>query len=380
LKVVLFGPYPVDTRFTRGGVEKVMFNTVEGLRERGEIDLHVVSLSRVRQGFSEDRGDHTVHFVPQQQRLSLPTFRFLSVLRARRAIRAIDPDLVHCQESGRESFIASALGYPTVVTLHAVFRNEAAHYPGLRSRARYWQIVHLARRAIPRVDRYIPSSAYVSREMTEVAHKLHEVVENPIEQRYFDVPDATVPGRLLFAGTIYQRKGIEVLVAAATALRGRGVPFRVHVCGGVGSGEYHEALQAQVRAEGLTGDVVFRGFLSEEDLLREFGEAAVVVLPSYAETSPMTVQQAMAAGKPVVATTVGGIPQLVTDGECGRLVEPGDVAGLAEGLAEVLSDPGRRREMGARARREAEARFSVRAVAEKHVEIYRQLLKGGFAS
>ncbi len=377
---MLFGPYPVDPDFTCGGVEKVMFSAVEGLKTLPGLELHVVSLSRVDSARTHRDGDLHIHHLPVQRRFSLPTFRHFSVQRARRAIRDIAPDLIHCQESGQEAYIVAPLPFPSLVTIHAVFHNERAHYPGLKSRLRYWQMDYMARRAVPGIDRYIPSSVYVCEELTALSHKLHDVVENPIEQRYFDVPDTPIPGRLLFAGTIYQRKGIEVLIAAADRLRAQGVDFKVHVAGSVGNAAYHEELQAQVERLALGDQVIFRGFLTEEELGREFSEADMVVLPSFAETSPMTVQQAMAAGKPVVATRVGGIPHLIEEGRSGLLVDSGDDEALAEALARLIADREARRDMGAAGKRDAEDRFSVNGVARRHFEIYERLLAGGFGS
>ena len=379
MKLVLFGPYPVDPQFTTGGVEKVMFNTVEGLRGRAGLDLHVVSLSRVKTPTTEEHDDVTIHHVPQQQRLSLPTFRILSLMRARKAIRRIAPDLIHCQESGRESYIASALPYPTLATIHAVFKNEGVHYPGLKSKFRYWQFEMLAQRAERGIDRFIPSSVYAANALTHLGHKLHDVVENPIEQKYFDAADKPVPGRMLFAGTIYPRKGIDVLIRAAAILRDRGVDFRAHVAGGISDRPHHDMLHGMVQDMNLQDKVIFRGFLSEDELTRDFAESYLVVLPSFAETSPMTVQQAMAAGKPVVGTNVGGIPYLVEDGVHGRLVNAGDHEALANALQEVLEDPVRRAEMGRLAKQEAIARFSAHKVGDQMMEIYSKFLEGGYA-
>lgn len=381
MRVALFGPYPVDLHYTRGGVEKVMYSLVEGLKARDDLELHVVSLSDVRKETEYEDGGVWIHHVPGQRRFSLPTFRFLSVLRGRRAIRRIDPDLIHCQESGHESYVASGLPYPTLVSIHAVFKNEGVHYPGLRAKFRYWQFQFLAERAEAGIDLYAPSSLYVCEELAHLGPKLLDVVENPIEQRYFEVPDMPVPGRILFAGTIYPRKGVEVLVEAARILRDRGERFAVHIAGMIADKEYHAGLIDQARTAGLLdGEVVFRGFLTEDELTREYSEASIVCLPSFAETSPMTVQQAMCAGKPVVATTVGGIPHLIADGVHGRLVGPGDPTALADALADVLADDDRRREMGVRTRADAQARFGTGAVAARFVEIYHQLLKGGSIS
>lgn len=371
----MLAPYPVDPRFTHGGVEKVTHNLVEGFVGREDAELHVVSLSFVDRPLEQERAPNvTIHHVPRQRRLSLPTFSFLSVARARRTVRGLRPDLVHCQEAGLQAYIASGLPYPTLVTIHAVFSNEGRFYPGLKSRFRYWQVDHLARRAVRGVDLYVPSSAYAAEHLDQAGARVAEVVENPIEPRYFEIPDRTVPGRLLFAGTFYPRKGIVELVRAAARLDAAGVPFSLHLAGAVHSPEYEARARREAREAGLEDKVVFRGFLTEEDLAREFGEAAVVVLPSFAETSPMTVQQAMAAGKAVVATRVGGVPHLIRDGESGRLVEPGDVAGLAAALAEVLRDEEGRRRLAAAARREAEARFSAAGAAERSLALYRRVL------
>lgn len=375
LKIVMLGPYPTDERFTRGGVEKVMFNVCEGLRPRDDIDLHVVTLNRqVWKDATATKDGMTVHYLRPQTRFCLPTFHVWNIHKARRAIRRLAPDLVHCQESGLEAFIVSGLRLPSVVTVHANFQNERRFYPGLQARLRSQQTLWLARRAERGVARYVPSSEYVRQELSHLASKFTDVIENPIEQRYFEIPDRQLPGRILFSGTMYPRKGVHDLVAAAAVLRRQGVAFSLHLTGQVHSPEYLAQVQAIVRDNNLENAVRFCGLVSEADLEREIGEAAVVVLPSYAETSPMAVQQAMAAGKAIVATNVGGIPYLVADGISALLVSPGDVPGLAARLARVLEDDALRRRLGAAARVEAAARFSAPEVAARMVGLWRQVL------
>lgn len=377
LKIVMLGPYPTDERFTRGGVEKVMFNVCEGLRVRDDVDLHVVTLNaQTRQDSVAERNGITVHYLRPQTRLCLPTFNAWNVRRARTAIRRIAPDLVHCQESGLEAFIVSGLRVPNVVTLHANFRNERRFYPGLHAQLRFRQVLWMARLAERGVNCYVPSSEYVRRELPHLAGKFVEVIENPIERRYFEIPERSVPGRILFSGTMYARKGVHDLVAAMAFLRRRGVDCSLHLTGQTHSPDYLAQVQAIVRDNGLEDAVRFCGLVSEEELAREIGEAAVIVLPSYAETSPMAVQQAMAAGKAIVATRVGGIPHLVSDEVSALLLEPGDVANLAERLARVLADGDLRRRLGAAARREALARFSAPEVAARMIALWRRRLDG----
>jgi glycosyltransferase involved in cell wall biosynthesis len=101
--------------------------------------------------------------------------------------------------------------------------------------------------------------------------------------------------------------------------------------------------------------------------------ADLLVLPSRAENQPVAILEAMARGLPVVSTRIGGIPQQVLDGETGLLVEPDDVAQLAQALADLILSPERRAAYGQAGLRRFEAHFSVAACAERFAELYRSL-------
>ncbi len=111
-------------------------------------------------------------------------------------------------------------------------------------------------------------------------------------------------------------------------------------------------------------------------LLREFSECALLALPSVEESFPLVVAQAMAAGKPVVATTAGGVPHLVADGATGMLVPPNDYAALARVLLALLADEPRRHRLGAEAARVARERIDPRAVVERTVSVYHEIVAG----
>jgi glycosyltransferase involved in cell wall biosynthesis len=153
---------------------------------------------------------------------------------------------------------------------------------------------------------------------------------------------------VLFAGRLSAEKGIADLVEAA-----RDLPLVV-----AGDGPLRD----------LVPDAL--GFVAHDRLERLYDDAAVVVLPSYREGLPLAVIEAMAHGRPVVATRVGGIPELVEDGVTGFLVEPGDRDGLRAALERLLGDPALRRRMGAEARRRVR-RCSWETVAAQTIAAYR---------
>jgi sugar transferase (PEP-CTERM/EpsH1 system associated) len=137
----------------------------------------------------------------------------------------------------------------------------------------------------------------------------------------------------------------------------------------VGDGPEREALQAHIQARGLEESVHLAGEARDVPaILREFD---VFALPSKAEGTSMSVLEAMASGIPVVASAVGGTPDLLDHGRCGVLVEPNDVDALAVALADVLLAPDRRRVLAAAARTRVVQDFDEAAVARRYEGLYR---------
>jgi len=197
------------------------------------------------------------------------------------------------------------------------------------------------------------------------------VVENGIDLAAFDAraraaPDPPLPAcdrpTIAVVGNMDRpHKGHADLLAAAARL-GRNVRWLF-----VSDGPLRAELEAKARSLGL--DVVFLG--RRRDVPALLARASALVHPSRSEGCPNVVLEAMAAGLPVVATRVGGTADLL--GDTGWLVPPGDGVALTDAVAEILSDPARARERGARARRRVEARFSMAHAAARVLGIYDEL-------
>ena len=172
-----------------------------------------------------------------------------------------------------------------------------------------------------------------------------------------DVPPETgeedVPPSVLFAGRLSPEKGVLELVEAAD-----GLPLVV-----AGDGPLRDRVPGAL------------GFVPHEELERLYARAAVVACPSYREGFGVVCAEAMAHGKPVVASAVGGLLDLVADGETGILVPPGDVDALRKALARLLEDRPLRERMGAAARERVSARFAWPAVTRATLEAYETALR-----
>lgn len=185
-------------------------------------------------------------------------------------------------------------------------------------------------------------------------------------------PGATV--RMVYLGRLDARKGVDVLLRALALVvqQEPGVELTI-----AGDGAARPGLEALADELGLHAVVTFRGRFAHEALAEVLEGADVVVHPSLEEGLPVAVLEGMAYGKVVVATAVGGTPDVITTGENGMLVPPGDAAALAEALLTVVRDLALRARLAAAARRSFEAGgFSPGEVAEATLALYSQALAG----
>ncbi|MBW8876756.1 MAG: glycosyltransferase family 4 protein [Acidobacteria bacterium] len=180
-------------------------------------------------------------------------------------------------------------------------------------------------------------------------------------------------GYLLFVGRLRIRKGVEVLLEALKDLRSRhpGATLRI-----AGDGEHRGRLEHRA-AELELGEVVsFLGTCDAGRVRRLLAGAAALVVPSIYEGMPLVVLEAMAAGVPVVASAVSGIPEVVVDGETGWLVPPEDPRALEQALEDVLARPQEARRRGEAGRRRVDERFRPSAAAARWREAVLASLAG----
>lgn len=272
--------------------------------------------------------------------------RFWKFLRSRR------PDLLHIHYGGRlvRKLARAATGAPLVMHLHGRVRNENDFEPmSLRLRD---------------VDAVIATSYAVA--ATVKADRVR-VVYPGVSPTKSTV--ARQPWTLGAAGRLVPIKGYGLLVKAFAKVREKHPEARLEIAG---DGPSRTELERQVATLGLGHAVRFLGW--SENLPALMARWSLFVQPSMEEALGITVLQAMASGLPVVASDVGGIPEIVKNGVTGMLVPTGDVSMLAEVLADLLPRPDRCQQLGEAARESAE-HFSEARFAGGVAEVYREILR-----
>lgn len=290
-----------------------------------------------------------------------------------RLLAAGEISLIHAHTASRASFWrktlfilpASWLKIPVIIHLHgAEFKEFYENESGVLRK-------YLVRAVFKKADRIVVLSSQWKRWLGGVVDAGRIVrIFNPAPA----APSspgmvARHPSELLFLGRLSPRKGIYDLLAAVAALR-KDYPSLELIC--CGDGELQEVAAHAARL-GIADSVKIFSWVDGEQKRRLLGEATVYVLPSYNEGLPMGVLEAMAAGMPVVSTTVGGIPDAIENGIDGCLVEPGDVPALVGALDRLLMDVDLRRRIGVAAIGKMRELFLAEKVIGQVEQLYREL-------
>lgn len=382
LRAVILGDYPLNPHQIHGGVEAAFAYLVRELAQEDALELHVITLNPKAQApahvFTAEGA--CLHILPMFPRLEFArNFRnYQKMLGA--ALQEIQPHVIHAQGATDHAYVALRSGYPTVITVHGVQSEDSKHQGTLHQRSRKWLYSRLIERYnLSHTRHLIAISRYVTQYFARNLNAGTNIyfIPNAIDDRYFQLRGAGSSQTILYAGRLIRRKRALDLVEAFARVA-RVLPnVQLRLAGEFESErEYAAQVRAVIEREQLQARVHFLGALSEEAVLREFQDCALLALPSIQETSPMVIAQAMAAGKPVIATPVGGVPEMLVDDKTGLLVPVGDVTALSQALQRVLRDDALRMNLGRAARLHAQENFHARAVARKTYRAYAAMQEG----
>lgn len=298
------------------------------------------------------------------------------LLAVTRLLKTLGTDIIHVQCVGPNGLYAlgaaRATGLPLVVTTQGERTMDAGRLYQ-KSLAANWTLRRLLRRA----DYVTACSGQTlddaKRFIGFPIDAKSRPVYNGIDLAEFDgaAPYAHPRPYILGIGRVVPQKGFDILLDAYARLLKR-VPDAPDLVI-AGDGPERAGLQAQADALGLDRRVHLVGRADRPLAVSLFRGCTAFVLPSRQEPQGIVSLEAMACAKPVVAARVGGVPEVVLDGETGLLFPGGDAAALAGALESLLSDPERAAALGRRGRARAEEHFTWGRIADQYFEIYRQV-------
>jgi glycosyltransferase involved in cell wall biosynthesis len=374
MKVAFVTAFPRDPEMPHGGVEAVSVNLVRALAALGDLELDVVTTdASCAQPETSRWNGATVHRLPRSGRRMLTDAVGPGRRRVSTYVRSLSPDVIHAHDVC--GLMVKGLPIARVFTIHGFIHGDTA-VSGTRLawlRARVWRRIETSGWADQ--PHIISISPYVRERLTGIATGVIHDIDNPISPTFFELPRREQRGRLLCAALICRRKNQIGLLDAFARLVQDGCDAELRLAGAVSEPGYGQELQKRIAADGLSERVKLLGPLNSAQIQQELATASAFALVSLEEGSPMGVEEAMAAGVPVVTSNRCGMPYMVRDGESGFLVNPLDPQDIAWRLGQLLADDELRVRMGQTGRRIAEDRFHPDAVARRTREVYRRALR-----
>jgi glycosyltransferase involved in cell wall biosynthesis len=378
----------VIARLNVGGPALHVAYLTAGLRERGyDTTLVAGTLARGEDSMAFVASDLDVQVVtiPQLGREISPLRDLMATLRLARLIRRERPQIVHTHtaKAGTVGRLAARLarGRQRPVVVHTFHGHVLrGYFDPIRSRIFAWLERWLARQSTaliavsPQVRDDLVALGVAPAEKFTVIRLGIELEERVAgkdgradTRRYLGIP----PDRFAvgWIGRMTAIKNTEDVLSAFKLLRDLGVDATLCM---VGDGPDRPQLERRAHELGIMRDTLFLGY--QQDVAPLYAAFDALVLPSSNEGTPVSVIEALAARTPVVATRVGGVPDVVREGEDGFLVETGNTEALAERLARLASDPELRNRMGAAARDRVLPRYAVDRLVDDVDRLYRSLL------
>jgi glycosyltransferase involved in cell wall biosynthesis len=328
---VLTTSYP---RYPGDVVGRFVADAVDHVRRRG-IDVDVVGPQQFR-GFGLTYGHGVVGNVRRRPWLAILVPALLADFV--RAARHVEADLLHAHWLPA-GWVAARTGKPYVVQVWGTDVEIARRLPVL------------ARRILRGARLVIAASTALANDARELGAAEVRIIPSGVDLPR-EIGEEANPPEVLYAGRLSPEKGVSELVEAA-----RGMRLVV-----AGDGPLRERVPGAL------------GFVPHDELQRLYARAAIVVCPSRREGFGVACLEAMAHARPVVATEVGGLRDLVVDGETGVLVPPQDPSALRDALERLLADADLRRRLGGAGRRRAQEAFSWPAVTDATISAYADAL------
>lgn len=388
--------YPPDTAW--GGVATVYYSLAYGLVERGH-EVHVIcqAVGKPRDLVDDGVFIHRVGTNPKRySAMARINYSVHAWLKLRKVIKEHEIEIVEASRWGAEALLYSLIKRTPLVVRVGISASDILRtktYSGIKELLALKILSRLDDFSAKRADRVVAIS---KDPYTQAIEKLHidpekvDIVHHAIDTNKYRFVESDTREKLgisgdaplvLFVGRLEARKGVHILCQAIPEII-RSIPMSKFVLVGQDTntapdgGSVKRYITEEAKTGGFIDKLVFIDFLSADELIPLYSACDLFVLPSFQESFGLVVVEAMACGKPVVATSTGVVPELALDGESGIMVPPGDAGEFTEAMIKLLSLKDEDKRLIARRNRQLiETRFSISAWADKMIEVYEKALR-----
>ncbi len=383
MKILMVTSIPENLDNITGGVESVTVNLLQGFSDL-DVEFNVISfrLEVKKPSVVEFSPNIKIFYYPFRYIKSIKLFLFLfASLTIKKQAEAWLPDIIHLQGNGSSLLqLARLKNKNVIITPHADQKGEYKNLTGLKKRMKQKISIFIDHIALRKFNNFIFISEYLrnslnnNKLLNEV--KFQDVIFNPVNSNFFKVKDNELKNRLniFYVGQISKRKGLIDLIKAIGELKKKGIVYNLNVAGDFSDSLYKEVILSGIKENGLGSQVNFYGWLSQNKIVGLMENNGIFVLPSNQESLPVSIIESMSGGRIVIATEVGGIPEIIRNGETGFLYKKNDIKQLVDILEALYNNPSSYEIVSRNARKYAENNFSSLIVAKKTKDFYSKIV------
>ncbi|KKG11799.1 glycosyl transferase family 1 [Methanosarcina mazei] len=342
------------------------------LKINPKMDIHIVSFGDKNAVMTEN--GYTLHFIklklfPTSQYWYLP-----KILNAK--ILEISPDLVHLHFTYPPYSFITQLTIPVVITVHGLnsMRVKGSYPKSDYLNFRFILYPYFEKKALQRASRIINVSQWTKEKSDSVIGVNSKTVYIPngiVYEKYSNIKprDLNHPS-IFFAGRLVKLKNVDILIKALSIIKETNPDAHLYIAG---SGPQYQKLGSLSVEFNVDKNITFLNFISEDEMLKMYASVDIFALPSKFENCPMVLLEALAVGTPVVASNVGGIPQILDNGKYGLLAESGNVEDFAQKIITLIKNKSLRNELSEKGKQRVKE-YSWDDIASKTIELYSSIL------
>jgi len=355
-----------------GGQGRHVYETYKRLKHNKDLNLYVFSPSQ------NNLKNHIVIF-PKTRKSKLKDIIYSIKLNKviNTLIKTYNIDIAHLHGTIGGVFLLKKLDIPVIYTSYHTYVQQYRNLKNQRCKwILRWVLSLLEKRSYKLADKIIAISNGTKQAII-IAYKIHfqkvEVIPCGVNFGKFHKENSIkkIKNSLLFVGRLEERKGIKFLIETIPLVVNKRPDIKLSI---VGKGKLLKKLKCFVRKNNLKENIKFLGFVSDENLLKRYNEAELVIVPSVFEGFGITTIEAMACGTPVIATNVDGIRDNIKNNENGILVEYGSKNELATQIIRLLNNTQLRKKIAEKGLKTVQNKFNLDEIAQKTFQIYNQFL------
>lgn len=372
MKILIGGPYVYKNQKISGGVEAVLYNLKHGINQyEPDINLKIVSGSdKAREKIEVD---NDIIYI-QHPKIKLGSIFISSYpLRVKDFLKKSDFDVFN-YHSMDFSYYGYEIRKKLLLTLHGVPQEEKKFLS--KYKQPFYNLLYVKRfEKILKYLRYLVSINPYSKEV--IKNKTSAIIYdicNPIPNEIFELKNQRKENRMLYVGAISERKNLFTLIKSFNIIRKKKKNFKLVVVGKIVDQEYFDRIIDYINRNDLNHFFEYLGKITEEQKLEEFSKMSFLILPSFQETAPMVISEAFAAGKPVIASNLCGIPYMIDDGKNGLLINPSDEIDISDKILYLMENPAVITSMGINGKKYALENHSLKKVSKKYRDAYEEII------